>query len=70
MTTSPAPSTAPGDHITVIHSGAQLTGRCAVCGDVCDTVNRGLGRATLAAWRTRHQHRDLGEAGTPPAETT
>lgn len=29
---------------------------CAVCGKSLSVPNKGLGRAKIAAWRTRHQH--------------
>jgi hypothetical protein len=32
--------------------------QCTVCAAVIEVPNKGLGRATLAAWRTRHQPRE------------
>jgi len=39
----------------------RLIARCATCGESVDLPNQGLGRATLAAWRTQHQGHDVTE---------
>jgi len=31
---------------------------CGVCGDSIEAPDKGLGRAMVAAWRTRHQHNE------------
>lgn len=33
-----------------------ITETCPVCGETETVPNKGLGRAKIAAWRTRHQH--------------
>lgn len=52
----PAPASTTDGHVTLEQSPTQLRGTCGVCDEQCDVPNKGLGRATLAAWRTRHQH--------------
>lgn len=34
----------------------QVTASCDVCGKTCTMPDKGIGRANLAAWETRHQH--------------
>ena len=33
-----------------------ITETCRVCGETESVPNKGLGRAKIAAWRTRHRH--------------
>lgn len=47
---------AENDHISVVTTPHTLDGYCATCGDSFRVPNKGLGRASLAAWKTRHQH--------------
>lgn len=35
-----------------------IVARCGVCGVTYVAPNKGLGRANVAAFETRHQHRD------------
>ena len=42
-------------------SGEELSEACDVCKESVTVPNKGLGRAVLAAWRTRHQHREEGQ---------
>lgn len=41
--------------------GPTLTGTCSL-GHVLTVPDKGMGRATLAAWETQHQHNDDREA--------
>lgn len=34
----------------------KITATCSVCGETKTVPNKGLGRATLTAWETQHQH--------------
>jgi hypothetical protein len=43
-------------HLSRAVEGDRLVGRCSTCGDKRTVPNKGLGRATLAAWESRHQH--------------
>lgn len=49
----------PYAHISVITTPQTLDGYCAECGDSMRVPNKGLGRASVASWKTRHQHLDL-----------
>lgn len=51
------------DHISVVTTPVTMEGYCATCGDSMRVPNKGLGRANLAAWKSRHQHI------TPPVKT-
>ena len=35
-----------------------ITAHCLICDDRITELSKGLGRAILAAWKTRHQHTD------------
>lgn len=37
-------------------SARRLSEMCHVCKDSIEVPDKGIGRAILAAWRTRHQH--------------
>jgi hypothetical protein len=43
-------------HLSRVVEGDTLMGRCSICGDKRTVPNKGLGRATLAAWESQHQH--------------
>lgn len=42
-----------------------LTATCLICGKKSSAPDKGIGRANLAAWRTRHQHRTDHEESRP-----
>lgn len=45
------------DHDGVMATTSEtITETCPVCGETETVPNKGLGRAKIAAWRTRHQH--------------
>ena len=50
------------DNVTVTTTGSRIDAVCEVCGDGAEAPNKGLGRAVIAAWRTRHQHPEGGAA--------
>lgn len=45
------------------HPGAtqRIVLRCATCEEGVDVPDKGLGRATAAAWRTRHQGHEVSQ---------
>lgn len=53
-------------HIAVTVVADTIVGKCHACGDRIQAPNKGLGRAVVATWRTRHQH--LSESSTPPEQ--
>lgn len=48
--------------VTRTHSsdGDYLTAACSQCREIVTVPDKGLGRATIGTWKTRHQHRTLG----------
>ncbi|MFS0884940.1 hypothetical protein [Aeromicrobium sp. 179-A 4D2 NHS] len=41
---------------TRVTTGGTITSTCGVCGETETAPDKGLGRAKVAAWETRHQH--------------
>jgi hypothetical protein len=46
------------EHFATKRHGQHIQTKCEACGDSCGVRDQGLGRAYLAAWKTRHQHID------------
>jgi hypothetical protein len=38
---------------------------CNVCGEKTSQFDKGLGRANIATWKTRHQHAELSSTSAP-----
>jgi len=45
--------------VVVDVTGGRLLGGCLTCGASVDFPDTELGRATLDAWKTRHQHAEV-----------
>lgn len=43
-----------------------LHATCLICEAKCHVPDKGIGRANLAAWKTRHQHTDRPSAKEQP----
>lgn len=43
---------------TVLKRAGYLSAMCNKCKEKTSVPDKGLGRATLATWKTRHQHED------------
>ena len=46
----------PDEPVIVRTTKAGIKATCNVCGQSTTAPNKGLGRAKVAAWKTRHQH--------------
>ena len=43
-------------NLEVTVTGSRIEAYCHVCEEGVDAPNKGLGRAVIAAWKSRHQH--------------
>lgn len=46
------------EHINRTRKNGRITSACYLCEERVDFPDKGLGRAMLAAWESRHQHPD------------
>lgn len=53
---SALPDVITSGHIAVVTTPSTITGTCTACGEATTVPNKGLGRAVIGAWKTRHQH--------------